>query len=139
MSLFGVILVCIQSECGKIRTRITPHKDTFHAVQDFWWQDKFLQIREKIVSSSKYDINVCFFFRNNSISNTHKFSKCPNPGTEFHNKGIPNSLNIFGREKWKILCRSAFTIYSIFTLQKTPNSGNTCYGLIASWKWSPNI
>ena len=44
MSLFGVILVrilphsryyvslCIRSECGKIRTRITPNKDTFHAV-----------------------------------------------------------------------------------------------------------
>ena len=41
--VFGIILVhifrhsvwvslCIQSECGKIRTRITPNTDTFHAV-----------------------------------------------------------------------------------------------------------
>ena len=26
------VFLCIQSECGKIRTRITPNKDTFHAV-----------------------------------------------------------------------------------------------------------
>ena len=40
MPLFGVILVrifphsdwCIQSECGKMRTRITPNTDTFYAV-----------------------------------------------------------------------------------------------------------
>ena len=28
---YGVSL-CIQSECGKMRTRMTPNKDTFHAV-----------------------------------------------------------------------------------------------------------
>ena len=32
MSAFGVILVRIQSECGKILTRITPNMDTFHTV-----------------------------------------------------------------------------------------------------------
>ena len=32
VSVFGVILVRIQSECRKIRTRITPNTDTFHAV-----------------------------------------------------------------------------------------------------------
>ena len=32
MSVFGVILVSIQSKCGKIQTRITPNTDTFHAV-----------------------------------------------------------------------------------------------------------
>ena len=32
MSIFGVILVHIQSKCGKIWTRITPNTDTFHAV-----------------------------------------------------------------------------------------------------------
>ena len=31
--MFGVILVRIQSECVKIRTRITPNMDTFHAVK----------------------------------------------------------------------------------------------------------
>ena len=31
-SVFVVILVCIQSECGKIRARITPNADTFYAV-----------------------------------------------------------------------------------------------------------
>ena len=30
--VFGVILVRIQSEYRKIRTRITPNMDTFHAV-----------------------------------------------------------------------------------------------------------
>ena len=43
---FGVILVCIFphsdwiSECGKMRTRITPNTDTFYAVMDvgiIWW------------------------------------------------------------------------------------------------------
>ena len=28
---YGVFL-CIQSECGKIRTRKTPNKNTFHAI-----------------------------------------------------------------------------------------------------------
>ena len=32
MSVFVVILVRIQSECGKIRTRTTSNTDTFHAV-----------------------------------------------------------------------------------------------------------
>ena len=30
--IFGVILVPIQSESEKMRTRITPNTDTFHAV-----------------------------------------------------------------------------------------------------------
>ena len=33
MSVFGVILVRIQSKCGKIRTSITPNKDIFDAVE----------------------------------------------------------------------------------------------------------
>ena len=33
MSLFGVILVRVQSKFGKIRTRVTPNTNTFHAVQ----------------------------------------------------------------------------------------------------------
>ena len=32
VSVFGVIPVCIQSECGKKRTRITSNKDIFHIV-----------------------------------------------------------------------------------------------------------
>ena len=32
--IYGVSLL-IQSECGKIRTRITPNTDTFHAVKVF--------------------------------------------------------------------------------------------------------
>ena len=32
MSVFGVILVRIQSECEKIQTRITPNMDIFHTV-----------------------------------------------------------------------------------------------------------
>ena len=32
MPVFGVFLVRIQSECGKIRTRKTPNTDTFHAL-----------------------------------------------------------------------------------------------------------
>ena len=31
-SVFGVILVRIQYECGKIRTRITPNTGTFYTV-----------------------------------------------------------------------------------------------------------
>ena len=32
LSVFGVFLVRIQSQCGKIRTRKTPNTDPFHAV-----------------------------------------------------------------------------------------------------------
>ena len=35
VSVFGVILICIQSECGKIRIRTTPNTETFHAVLFF--------------------------------------------------------------------------------------------------------
>ena len=33
VSVFGVILVGIQSECGKMWTRITPNTDTFQAME----------------------------------------------------------------------------------------------------------
>ena len=33
VSVFGVILVRIQSEYGKMRSTITPNTDTFHAVK----------------------------------------------------------------------------------------------------------
>ena len=44
VSVFGVIMVRIQSECGKMWTRITSNMDTFYAVQDFKLHSK-LQIR----------------------------------------------------------------------------------------------
>ena len=31
-----IVSLCIQSKCGKIRTRKTQHTATFHAVLDFW-------------------------------------------------------------------------------------------------------
>ena len=34
---YSVSLSC-QSECGKIRTRITPNTDTFHAIGGFFWK-----------------------------------------------------------------------------------------------------
>ena len=42
VSIFGAIMVRIlriQSECGRMRTRITPNTDTFHAVHVYvkWW------------------------------------------------------------------------------------------------------
>ena len=33
VSVFEVILIRIQSECGKARTRITPNTDTFYAAK----------------------------------------------------------------------------------------------------------
>ena len=49
MSIFGVFLVCIQSECGKIRIRKAPNTDTFHAVlctfeKSVCWWEKILFI-----------------------------------------------------------------------------------------------
>ena len=35
VSVFGLFLVRIRSECGKIRTRKTPNTDTFHAVSSY--------------------------------------------------------------------------------------------------------
>ena len=34
--------LCIQSECGNIRTRITPNTDTFYAVTNLWLQLRFI-------------------------------------------------------------------------------------------------
>ena len=50
--VFGVILVCIQSECGKIRTRITPNTDTFYAV-------RVVQIKHKDRNEPE-DLYRCF-------------------------------------------------------------------------------
>ena len=38
VSVFGVILARIQSECGKIQTRITPNMDTLYAVLDMFYE-----------------------------------------------------------------------------------------------------
>ena len=38
---YGVSL-CIQSECGKIRTRITPNMDTFYAVRNIYFSEQTL-------------------------------------------------------------------------------------------------
>ena len=46
--IYGVSL-CIQSKCGKIRTRITPNTDTFHAVF-------FRDLRYKITEQDE----ICF-------------------------------------------------------------------------------
>ena len=50
MSVFEVILVRIQSECGKIRTRITPNTDTFYGVMLLVYNDKTLRSKWKIGS-----------------------------------------------------------------------------------------
>ena len=62
MSVFGVILVCIQSECGKIRTRITPN--TFFTQLQFVEKDYYQQqfSKEMLFSSFgswKYFLERC--------------------------------------------------------------------------------
>ena len=76
--VFGVILVCIQSECGKIRTRITPNTDTFYAVNNLTLMElnqygpfiAFLLLKNesqnqiqriKTCFSSKAKCIICFF------------------------------------------------------------------------------
>ena len=61
MSVFGVILILrIQSECGNMRTRITPKTDTFFAV--YWvpnlllWVDIF---RKCAVNWETRDLSWC--------------------------------------------------------------------------------
>ena len=43
VSVFGVILVRIQSKCVKMKTRITPNTSTFHAVVITFTEDQRLQ------------------------------------------------------------------------------------------------
>ena len=53
----------IQSECGKIRTRITPNTDTFHAVMVLDFMINYLkqcQEREKR-ETEKHDFGTTFF------------------------------------------------------------------------------
>ena len=54
MSVFGVILVRIQSECRKIRTRITPNTNTFYAV----FPHAFKVMQSCIHFISKYHIGL---------------------------------------------------------------------------------
>ena len=54
MSIFGVILAHIQSKCGKIRTRIIPNTDTFHAVIVNIRQSKLFGIVEKSLVKYKW-------------------------------------------------------------------------------------
>ena len=60
VSVFEVILVRIQSECGKIRTRITPNTDTFYAVYDgsFWYFSQHFQIVKNNWSKFANDIKA---------------------------------------------------------------------------------
>ena len=57
MYIFGVILVCIHSECGEIRTIITPNTDTFRAVFRFslnkFQQKEWLLPEGKSASNSR--------------------------------------------------------------------------------------
>ena len=57
MYIFGVILVCIHSECGEIRTIITPNTDTFRAVFRFslnkFQQKQWLLPEGKSASNSR--------------------------------------------------------------------------------------
>ena len=53
MPVFGVILVCVQSECGKMRTSITPNKDTVYVV-DFETVDHEANLKsiEKLLNNT---------------------------------------------------------------------------------------
>ena len=53
VSIFGVFLVRIQSECGKIQTRKTPNMDTFHIVKALWDIQK---TRQSVWSSLTFPI-----------------------------------------------------------------------------------
>ena len=49
----------IQSECGKIRTRITPNRDTFYAVLDFWQGSEYaFEWLWRIQANTQTQINV---------------------------------------------------------------------------------
>ena len=92
MSVFGVILIRIQSECGKIPTRIAPNTDTFYAVTGFCLllpQSKFgkKKMTEEIqgfavafsitfsLSSSNVCSGFCLFFCQNVILMAKTFSR----------------------------------------------------------------
>ena len=61
MSVFGVILVRIQSEYGKIPIRITPNKSTFHAVNGLGFQHASIRTYSMEDSSKAYLVrSQCF-------------------------------------------------------------------------------
>ena len=63
-----------QSECGKMRTRITPNTDTFHEVKSFWhWHLKCFRLMKRTwehttiplgVVTSPNLFRICFFLLN---------------------------------------------------------------------------
>ena len=61
VSVFGVILVRIQSEYGKIPIRITPNKSTFHAVNGLGFQHASIRTYSMEDSSKAYLVrSQCF-------------------------------------------------------------------------------
>ena len=57
MSVFGVILVRVQSECSKIRTRITPNTDTFWAAMKKHFHWRYVQGVYRSLNSWEYTGN----------------------------------------------------------------------------------
>ena len=67
------VSLSIQSDCGKIRTRITPNMDTFHAVLAachvclYIWFEKKLQINQQLVTLFHLLINNSHTFSSFSV------------------------------------------------------------------------
>ena len=63
VSVFGVFMFRIQSECTKIRTRKTPNIDTFYSVNDFDYYQYFTTTIKKVIRSCT--INMFVWTNNN--------------------------------------------------------------------------
>ena len=57
----------IQSECGKIRTRITPNTDTFHAMQDFPYIFNICTECTQSYKKEELSKRITFYFLRNKL------------------------------------------------------------------------
>ena len=70
MSQFGVILIRIQSECGRIRTRVASNTDTFYTVLFFILLHQSIALNtEKLVAVYSHNIVKPSFGHPQKVSN----------------------------------------------------------------------
>ena len=108
----------IQSECEKIRTRITPNTDTFYTVK-YATKNLFVMFQKSSLYESFWVItgfqsiihsNSSYYFK--SLLSSPKSHRAIKALLEFRNTGLWNSQNmtVFRNNIGFVICRKAFRV-----------------------------
>ena len=105
VSIFRVILVRIQSKCGKIRTRTTPNTDTFYVVIVSKTAKNFSSDRKQVRSWLKDEQNIVHM-KNKSRVNRYAKEKYPLMEKKLHEEFLePRKKETSVRRCWFALHR----------------------------------